>query len=160
MNKIPSFTIDHNKLLPGIYVSRIDTTPMGDTITTFDIRMTAPNREPALMPQVLHTVEHLAATWLRNNPQWKDKIIYWGPMGCCTGNYLILAGQFTPMDIAPIMLELFSWISTFDGDIPGATDTDCGNYTFNDLPGAKLAARKFLNETLLNLSGTNTAYPI
>lgn len=159
MNKIPSFTIDHLRLLPGVYVSRRDVTPSGDILTTFDIRMTAPNREPALAPEVLHTIEHLAATWLRNNKEWSDKIIYWGPMGCCTGSYLIMAGNFMPQDIAELMQNLFKWIADFDGEIPGATARDCGNYTFNDLAGAKVAARKFYENTLLHLDRANTNYP-
>ncbi|MDE6628873.1 MAG: S-ribosylhomocysteine lyase, partial [Muribaculaceae bacterium] len=103
MEKIPSFTVDHLRLLRGIYVSRRDLTPSGDAITTFDIRMTEPNRQQPLSPQALHAMEHLAATYLRNRPDWKDRVIYWGPMGCCTGNYLILAGHLPPADILPLM---------------------------------------------------------
>lgn len=143
MKKIPSFTINHLTLLPGIYVSRRDHTPAGDAITTFDIRLTAPNRQDPLSPQALHTIEHLAATYLRNRPDWKDRVVYWGPMGCCTGCYLILQGELQPDDIKTLMLEMFNFIADFDGEIPGATPADCGNYTFNDLPAARAAARAF-----------------
>lgn len=159
MNKIPSFTINHLKLNPGIYVSRKDVTPLGDTLTTFDIRMTAPNREPALDPKALHTIEHLAATWLRNNPDWAQRTVYWGPMGCCTGCYLILSGDLRPEDIWPVMKEMFAWIADFQGEIPGATARDCGNYTFNDAEGARRAARRFVDEVLAHPSYENTRYP-
>ena len=159
MKKIPSFTVNHLKLKPGIYVSRRDITPGGDVLTTFDIRLTTPNIEPAVLPQALHTIEHLAATWLRNNPVWADKVIYWGPMGCCTGCYLILKGELQPMDIAGLMRELFLWISDFDGEIPGASPHDCGNYLFNDLDEAKRVASKYANNVLAHLDATNTIYP-
>ena len=144
MEKIPSFTIDHLTLLRGIHPSRKDLTPSGDVITTFDIRMTEPNRQPALDPKVMHTIEHLAATYLRNCADWKDKVVYWGPMGCCTGNYLIMQGDLYPEDIRELMKDCFRFIRDFEGEIPGATPKDCGNYTFNDLPGAKKAAAEFL----------------
>ena len=159
MNKIPSFTIDHLRLNPGIYVSRKDVTPAGDVLTTFDIRMTAPNRENAVSPRALHTIEHLAATWLRNNDLWAPKVVYWGPMGCCTGNYLILMGDLRPMDIADTMRQMFNWISDFEGEIPGATAKDCGNYTFNDLAEAKRVAKRFYDNVLMSLSDENTTYP-
>lgn len=143
MNKIPSFTINHLTLLPGIYVSRRDTTPSGDVITTFDVRLTAPNRQEALSPRALHTIEHLAATYLRNHADWRERIVYWGPMGCCTGCYLIMQGELTPHDIRALMIEMFEFIANFEGEIPGATARDCGNYTFNDLEGARIAARAF-----------------
>lgn len=150
MEKIPSFKIDHLTLLRGIYVSRRDTTPSGDTITTFDIRMTAPNREPAISPEGLHAMEHLAATYLRNHPQWKDRVVYWGPMGCCTGNYLILQGMLEPSDIIPLMRQTMQFIASFEGEIPGATPRDCGNYSFMNLDDAKKAAASYLStlETL------------
>lgn len=147
MKKIDSFTINHLTLTPGVYVSRRDTTPSGDILTTFDVRLTAPNREPAVSPQALHTIEHLAATYLRNHPQWAGKVVYWGPMGCCTGSYLILQGCLGSADVVPLMRETFGWIAKFDGEIPGATPRDCGNYTFNDLPGARSVASRFV-ETL------------
>lgn len=159
MKKIASFTIDHERLLRGIYVSRIDTTPSGDRITTFDIRMTEPNREAALSPQALHTIEHLAATYLRNDQKWANKIVYWGPMGCCTGSYLLMQGELTPDDILPLMRRMFEFISNFEGEIPGASARDCGNYTFNDLPSARDAARKYLTEVLDNISEENMNYP-
>ena len=127
MKKIPSFTIDHNRLVRGIYVSRQDHVG-DDTITTFDIRMKEPNREPALGQGALHTIEHLAATFLRNHPTWADKIIYWGPMGCLTGNYLLVKGDLRSHDILPLMIETFRFIADYEGEIPGAAPKDCGNY--------------------------------
>jgi len=159
MNKIASFTIDHTRLLRGIYVSRRDITPSGDVITTFDIRLTEPNREPAVKPEALHTIEHLAATYLRNEPQWGQKIVYWGPMGCCTGSYLLIQGDLQPRDIAGLMTEMFEYIANFEGEIPGASPRDCGNYTFNDLNEARAVARRFSIEVLSHLSDANTNYP-
>lgn len=159
MKKIASFTIDHNRLMPGVYVSRRDLTPSGDSITTFDIRLTAPNREAAVSPQALHTIEHLAATFLRNDSEWGDKIVYWGPMGCCTGSYLLMQGHLEPADIAQLLTRMFEYIAEFEGEIPGASARDCGNYTFNDLPAAKTVARRFLYDTLTHLSPLNTVYP-
>lgn len=159
MEKIASFTIDHTKLLRGVYVSRIDKTPKGDDITTFDVRLTEPNREPAVRPEALHTIEHLAATYLRNNKEWKEKIVYWGPMGCCTGNYLIMQGKLIPEDIFPLLRDTFSFIADFEGDIPGASAKDCGNYTFNDLAEAKRVAKRFLDEVLNNIKPRNINYP-
>ncbi|MDE7408406.1 MAG: S-ribosylhomocysteine lyase, partial [Muribaculaceae bacterium] len=117
MKKIASFTIDHLTLTPGVYVSRKDTTPSGDVITTFDIRMTAPNREPALSIPALHAMEHLAATFLRNHPEWGKHIVYWGPMGCCTGNYLLLNGDYRSDDIIPLLRETFEFIAGFEGEV-------------------------------------------
>ncbi len=159
MEKIASFTINHLKLLRGIYVSRVDTLPNGDVITTFDIRMKQPNREPAVSQSALHTIEHLAATYLRNQPEWKDKVIYWGPMGCCTGNYLLMSGKLTSKDILPLMQETFRFIAEYEGSIPGATARDCGNYTLNNLPMAKWEARKYLIEVLENIKDENLEYP-
>lgn len=159
MEKIASFTINHLKLLRGIYVSRVDTLPNGDVITTFDIRMKLPNREPAVSQSALHTIEHLAATYLRNQPEWKDKVIYWGPMGCCTGNYLLMSGKFTSKDILPLMQDTFRFIAEYEGSIPGATARDCGNYTLNNLPMAKWEARKYLIEVLENIKVENLEYP-
>lgn len=159
MEKIPSFTIDHTRLEPGIFVSRRDATPNGDELTTFDIRLTRPNREPALTPQSLHAMEHLAATFLRNHPQWRDRVVYWGPMGCATGNYLILSGRYESADILPLMRETFRFISEFEGEVPGATPRDCGNYTFMDLPQARRDALRFLEETLADPAHENLNYP-
>lgn len=145
MEKIASFTIDHLTLMPGIYVSRQDHTPSGDVITTFDLRMTAPNREPALSISALHTIEHLAATFLRNHPEWKDKIVYWGPMGCCTGNYLLLSGDYTSADIKPLVEETFRFISEYEGEVPGASARDCGNYLLMNLPEARYVAKRYLD---------------
>lgn len=159
MDKIASFTINHEKLLRGVYVSRKDTTPSGDIITTFDIRITEPNRMKPVSPQALHTMEHLAATYLRNHHDWKDKIVYWGPMGCCTGCYLILQGDLKPADILPLMEETFRFISEFEGEIPGATPKDCGNYLFNDLEEARNTAGLFLSEILNKIEDKNINYP-
>lgn len=146
MEKIASFRINHLVLMPGIYVSRRDVTPSGDVITTFDVRLTAPNREAAADPRALHAMEHLVATFLRNHPQWAPKTVYWGPMGCCTGNYLILQGELESSDVVGLMREAMEFVVNFEGEIPGATARDCGNYTFMDLDGAKALARKFLQE--------------
>lgn len=148
MNKIPSFTIDHTRLDRGIYVSRTDVTPSGDVITTFDIRMTRPNRDEALSPEGLHAMEHIAATFLRNHPVWKEKVVYWGPMGCCTGNYLILQGDLKPEDVLPLVKETIRFVADFEGEIPGATPRDCGNFSFMNLEDAREAARRFLDSQL------------
>ena len=159
MEKIASFSIDHTKLLRGIYVSGKDKVEGGGTITTFDIRMKLPNREPALSQSALHTIEHLAATFLRNHPVWGSKILYWGPMGCCTGNNLLIQGDLESKDIVPLMQELFGFIAEFDGDIPGASAMECGNYMLNNLPMAKWEARKFLVEVLNDIKPENLIYP-
>lgn len=159
MEKIASFTIDHNRLLRGVYVSRRDVTPSGDILTTFDIRMTEPNRQEPLSPQALHSIEHLAATYLRNNRDWAQRIVYWGPMGCCTGSYLILQGDLQPFDIRQLLTDMFNFIADFEGEIPGATARDCGNYRFNDLEAARSAAKAFVIEVLDNLTNENTNYP-
>ena len=158
MKTIPSFTIDHLRLKRGIYVSRKDTVG-GETITTFDIRMKEPNREPALGQGALHTIEHLAATYLRNHKDWADKIVYWGPMGCLTGNYLLMRGDMKSRDIVELMKETFSFIAEFEGEIPGAAPKDCGNWLLHDLPMAKWEAAKYLNEILENIKEENLNYP-
>ena len=158
MEKIPSFTIDHNRLLRGIYVSRKDKVG-GDTVTTFDIRMKEPNREPALHPGALHTIEHLAATYLRNDSEWKDSIVYWGPMGCLTGNYLLMKGDLQPADIVELMKRTFAFVASFEGDVPGAAPQDCGNWLLHDLPMERWEARKYLEEVLENISEENMSYP-
>ena len=158
MNKIPSFTIDHLRLKRGIFVSRQDQVG-NEVITTFDIRMKEPNNEPALHQGALHTIEHLAATFLRNHPTWKDRIIYWGPMGCLTGNYFIVKGDLTPENILTLMKETFEFIANYEDEIPGATAKDCGNYLLQDLPMARWEAQKYLSEVLQNLKSENTNYP-
>lgn len=159
MRKIASFTIDHLRLLRGVYVSRRDTTPGGDVITTFDVRMTEPNRQEALSPEALHAIEHLAATYLRNDPEWGDRIVYWGPMGCCTGSYLLMQGELEPNDIIPLLRKMFGFIADYEGEVPGATPRDCGNYSFMDLPAAKEASRRYLEEVLLPITPEQTTYP-
>lgn len=159
MEKIASFTVDHLRLLRGVYVSRRDFTSSGDTVTTFDIRMTEPNREPALRPATLHAMEHLAATYLRNDSEWGGRIIYWGPMGCCTGNYLLVAGDVTPGEIAPLLRRMFAWIAAYEGEIPGASARDCGNYTFMDADDARRQSARYLAEVLETLDEAHTTYP-
>ena len=157
MEKIPSFTVDHLRLLPGVYVSRRDR--IGDVVlTTFDVRMTAPNREPVMSTGVCHTLEHLIATYLRNDPEWASKDIYWGPMGCRTGFYLILAGDLEPMDIQELLIGAYRFAAAFEGEIPGAHPKDCGNYSDMDLEGAKAAAARF-TDVLVHLDDTTTCYP-
>ncbi len=158
MKKIPSFTINHEQLLRGIYVSRKDEIG-GETVTTFDIRMKEPNREPALHPGALHTIEHLAATYLRNDPQWKARIVYWGPMGCLTGNYLLMKGDLRSDDIVGLMKDTFRFVAEYDGEIPGAAPKDCGNYLLHDLPMARWEARKYLTEVLEHITPENLNYP-
>lgn len=159
MEKIASFTIDHERLEPGIFLSRQDRTPSGDVVSTFDIRMTRPNREAALIPQTLHAMEHLAATFLRNDAEWKDRVVYWGPMGCCTGNYLLLSGDYRSEDILPLMRRTMEFVANYEGEIPGATPRDCGNYSYMDLQGARTAARHYLNEILAAPGPDNLNYP-
>ena len=158
MKKIPSFTIDHTRLNRGIYVSRKDFVA-DEVITTFDVRMKLPNREPALHQGAIHTIEHLAATFLRNHPVWKDRIVYWGPMGCLTGNYVIVKGDLTSRDILPLMQETFLFIANYEGEIPGATERDCGNYILQDLAMARYEAKKYLDETLNCATDDNLIYP-
>ena len=158
MKKIPSFTIDHIHLLRGIYVSRKDY--LGDhVVTTFDIRMKEPNREPAIGYGALHTIEHLAATFLRNHPVWGDKIVFWGPMGCCTGNYFLVQGDLQSRDIVDLMRETFRFIRDFEGQVPGAAPRDCGNYLLHDLPMARWEADKYLREVLDVIEEKNLVYP-
>ena len=158
MEKIPSFTIDHCRLQRGIYVSRQD--QVGEeVITTFDIRMKLPNREPALGQGAIHTIEHLAATYLRNPPLWRDRIVYWGPMGCLTGNYLLMRGNLTSRDILPLMIETFRFVAEYEGEVPGTQPRDCGNYLLHDLPMARWESRRYLEETLLKATDDNLFYP-
>jgi len=157
MKKIPSFTIDHLRLKRGIYVSRKDNVG-GEVVTTFDIRMKLPNREPVLGQGAIHTIEHLAATFLRNDPEWKDRIVYWGPMGCLTGNYLLVRGDLDSRDILPLMCETFRFIAGYEGEVPGAAPRDCGTWLLHDLPMARYEAAKFL-EVLENATDENLNYP-
>ena len=158
MEKIASFTIDHIKLQPGIYVSRKDRVG-GQVITTFDIRMTSPNEEPVMNTAELHAMEHLAATYLRNQPDFKDKVNYWGPMGCRTGNYLLINGDYESKDIVPLMIETFEFIRDFEGEIPGATPKDCGNYLDMNLGMAKYLAKKYLDDVLYQITEERLIYP-
>ena len=158
MEKIPSFTIDHNRLKRGIYVSRQDNVG-NEVVTTFDIRMKEPNREPVLQPEAIHTIEHLAATYLRNDPEWKNSIIYWGPMGCLTGNYLLMKGNLKSADIVELMRRTFRFIADYKGEIPGAAPKDCGNYLLHNLPLARLEARNFVEEVLDKITEENLIYP-
>lgn len=158
MQKITSFTIDHIRLLPGVYVSRKDT--VGDTVvTTFDLRMTAPNREPVMNTAEMHAIEHLAATFLRNHPQFGSKILYFGPMGCRTGFYLLMAGDYESRDILPLMKELFAFIRDYRDEVPGACAKDCGNYLDMNLPMANYLANKYLTEVLENITDERLSYP-
>jgi S-ribosylhomocysteine lyase len=158
MKKIASFTVNHLCLLPGIYVSRRDVTPSGDVITTFDVRMTAPNREEALEPRALHAMEHLVATYVRNDAEWSSRIVYWGPMGCCTGNYLIVQGEVEPMDVLPLVRRAMEFVAGYEGEIPGATPRDCGNYSYMDLAGARAAASRYV-EVLNEAGAERMTYP-
>ena len=158
MDKITSFTIDHLNLLPGVYVSRKDKAG-GAVITTFDIRMTRPNFEPVMNTAEVHTIEHLAATFLRNHNLWKDRLLYFGPMGCRTGFYLLLAGDYESEDIVPLMKELFTFIRDYRGEVPGACARDCGNYLDMNLPMANWLADRFLREVLDGIDGSRLVYP-
>ena len=158
MEKITSFTIDHLKLVPGVYVSRIDYVE-GHPVTTFDLRLTSPNDEPVMNTAEMHTIEHLAATFLRNHAEYGSKTIYFGPMGCRTGFYLLLAGEYTSGDIVPLMKEMFTFIAEFKGDVPGASAKNCGNYLDMNLPMANYLARKYLREVLNDISEKQLIYP-
>ena len=158
MKKITSFTIDHIRLEPGVYVSRVDAVA-GHPVTTFDLRMTAPNDEPVINTAEMHTIEHLAATFLRNHEEYKDKTLYFGPMGCRTGFYLLLAGEYTSKDIVPLMIEMFTFIRDFEGEVPGAAPKDCGNYLDMNLGMAKYLANKYLDEVLLHITDAQLNYP-
>ena len=158
MEKIASFTVDHLRLLPGIYVSRKDTLA-SDVITTFDLRMTRPNFEPVMNTAEIHAIEHLGATYLRNHKEFGQKTIYFGPMGCRTGFYLLLKGDYESKDIVELMIELYKFIKDYEGEIPGQSPKDCGNYLDMNLGMAKYLADKYLREVLLNISEKNLIYP-
>lgn len=158
MEKIASFTIDHTRLLPGVYVSRKDNVN-GNVLTTFDLRVTRPNFEPVMNTAEIHTIEHLAATFLRNHKEYGDKIIYFGPMGCRTGFYLIMAGDYESKDITDLMVELFTFMSGFDDEVPGACAKDCGNYLDMNLPMARYVSKKYLDEVLIHITDESLKYP-
>ena len=158
MEKIASFTIDHIKLKPGVYVSRKDI--VGDqVITTFDLRMTSPNDEPVMNTAEVHTIEHLGATFLRNHKEFGTKTIYFGPMGCRTGFYLLLAGDYESRDIVPLMREMYTFIRDFHEEVPGASAKDCGNYLDMNLGMAKYLADKYLHEVLYDIRPERLIYP-
>lgn len=158
MKKITSFTIDHIKLQPGIYVSRKD--PVGsETITTFDLRLTSPNEEPVMNTAEMHTIEHLAATFLRNHKDFGSKIIYFGPMGCRTGFYLLLSGDYESKDILPLMIEMWEFIRDFKDEIPGASAKDCGNYLDMNLGMANYLAKRYLENVLYDIKADRLVYP-
>ncbi len=158
MKKIDSFNVNHLDLLPGIYISRKDYINK-DCLTTFDIRITEPNKEPVMNTAEIHTIEHLAATFLRNHEDFGDKTIYFGPMGCRTGFYLILLGEYEPRDILDLLREMFSFIIEFNDNIPGANAKDCGNYLDMNLPMAKFISNKFITNILNNITEKNLSYP-
>ena len=158
MEKIASFTIDHLKLVPGVYVSRKDTIGK-EVITTFDLRMTSPNDEPVMNTAEVHTIEHMAATFLRNHPVYGDKTIYFGPMGCRTGFYLLLAGDLTSKEIVPLMIAMFEFIRDFKDEVPGASPKDCGNYLDMNLPMANYLAKRYLDNVLYNIDDSRLVYP-
>ena len=158
MKKIASFTIDHIKLVPGVYVSRKDNVG-NEVITTFDLRMTSPNDEPVMNTAEMHAIEHLAATFLRNHPEFGPKTIYFGPMGCRTGFYLLLAGDHESKDIVDLMKEMWQFIADFNDEVPGASAKDCGNYLDMNLPMANYLAKKYLNEVLENITEAQLVYP-
>lgn len=158
MEKITSFTIDHIKLTPGLYVSRKDLA--GDTpVTTFDIRITNPNEEPVLNTAEVHTIEHLAATFLRNHAEYGPKTLYFGPMGCRTGFYLLLAGNYTSKDIVGLIIEMFEFIRDFHDEVPGASPKDCGNYLDMNLGMANYLASRYLENTLYDIDDAHLVYP-
>lgn len=157
MEKITSFTIDHIKLQPGLYVSRKDKVG-AETVTTFDLRLTNPNAEPVMNTAEVHTIEHLGATYLRNDRQWKDRVVYFGPMGCRTGFYLLLAGDYESKDIVPLVLHCFRFIRDFRGEVPGACAKDCGNYLDMNLPMANYWGARYA-KLLENIDETRMVYP-
>ena len=158
MQKISSFTIDHNKLKPGLYVSRKDKVGV-ETITTFDLRMTSPNEEPVMNTAEVHTIEHLGATFLRNHPDYKEKVIYFGPMGCRTGFYLLLAGDYESKTIVPLIVKMFEFIRDFQDEVPGASPKDCGNYLDMNLSMARFLANRYLEQVLYQIDDSRLIYP-
>ena len=157
MEKITSFTIDHIKLQPGLYVSRKDT-KNGVCVTTFDLRVTSPNEEPVMNTAEVHTIEHLAATYLRNDPDWKEKVLYFGPMGCRTGFYLLLFGDYTSKEVLPLVKNCFRFVADFTGEVPGASAKDCGNYLDMNLPMANYWGKRYA-AVLENITADRLVYP-
>lgn len=158
MEKIASFTIDHIKLQPGVYVSRKDHIG-SEVITTFDLRMTSPNEEPVMNTAEVHTLEHLGATFLRNDKEWKDKVVYFGPMGCRTGFYMLLAGDLESSDVIDLVTKMYEFCRDFEGDVPGASPKDCGNYLDMNLNMAKFLSKKYLDEVLYGIKEDRMVYP-
>lgn len=160
MELISSFTVNHLTLEPGVYVSRVDRDPAtGAVITTFDLRLTAPNREPVMDTAAAHALEHLGATFLRNDPEWVGRVVYFGPMGCRTGFYLVLFGEWTPADVAPLVTRCFEFARDFEGEIPGAKPAECGNWHDADLNLAHWWARRYLENTLYGIDSAHMTYP-
>jgi len=157
MEKITSFTIDHNLLQPGLYVSRKDQVG-AETVTTFDLRFTSPNEEPVMNTAEMHTIEHLAATYLRNDPVWKERVLYFGPMGCRTGFYLLLAGDYRSADVLELVTDCFRFVRDFEGEVPGASAKDCGNYLDMNLPMAKYCAKRYV-QLLEQMDESRLVYP-
>ena len=157
MEKITSFTIDHIRLQPGLYVSRKDAVG-SETVTTFDLRLTSPNEEPVMNTAEVHTIEHLAATFLRNDPAWKDRVLYFGPMGCRTGFYLLLSGNLSSRDVLPLVTDCFRFIRDYRGEVPGASPRDCGNYLDMNLSMANYWGRRY-TALLENITPDRLTYP-
>ena len=158
MEKIASFTIDHIKLQPGVYVSRKDAIG-AETITTFDLRMTSPNEEPVMNTAEVHAIEHLGATFLRNHPDYGEKTVYFGPMGCRTGFYLLLAGDYSSKEIVPLIIQMYEFIRDFQGEVPGASPKDCGNYLDMNLNMANFLAKRYLEDVLYHIDESRLVYP-
>ncbi|MCR5278242.1 MAG: S-ribosylhomocysteine lyase [Lachnospiraceae bacterium] len=158
MEKIASFTIDHIKLQPGVYVSRKDHIG-AEVITTFDLRMTSPNEEPVMNTAEVHTMEHLGATFLRNDPVWKDRVVYFGPMGCRTGFYMLLAGDLESKDVVNLVTRMYEFMRDFEGEVPGASPKDCGNYLDMNLNMAKFLAARYLDDVLYDIEDDRMVYP-
>ncbi|MBQ8796721.1 MAG: S-ribosylhomocysteine lyase [Oscillospiraceae bacterium] len=157
MEKIASFTVDHIRLQPGLYVSRKDRVG-AEVVTTFDLRVTSPNDEPVMNTAEIHTIEHLAATFLRNDSRWKEKVLYFGPMGCRTGFYLLLAGDFSSQDVLGLVRTCFAFVAGFEGEVPGASAKDCGNHLDMNLPMAKYWGKRYV-ELLNNIDESRLVYP-
>lgn len=160
MEKIASFTVDHLALEPGVYVSRVDRDPAtGAIVTTLDLRLTAPNREPVMDTAAVHAMEHLGATYLRNDPAWSDRVVYFGPMGCRTGFYLVMFGELSSAEAVPLVRALFEFVRDFEGPVPGAEPRDCGNWHDSDLPTARWWARRYVDRTLSRIDERHLVYP-